>query len=58
MQITRQDLEKIYYENTNQQAAKILKISMTTLTKYIKQNDIKLKGSGRIKKQNKIRIIG
>lgn len=57
IQITKQELEKIYYQHTNEQAAKLLKISTTTLTKYVKQCGIALKGQGRTKKQNKIKII-
>lgn len=58
MEITKQELEKIYWENTNQRAADLLKISVTTLNKYVKQAGINRKGQGRSKKQNKIKIIG
>jgi predicted DNA-binding protein (UPF0251 family) len=58
MEITKQELEQIYNQHTNQEAAKKLKISMTTLHKYIKLAGIPFKGQGRMKKQNKIKIIG
>ena len=57
MKITKQELEKIYWENSNKKACEILKITNATLTKYLKQNKIKLKGSGNRNKESKITII-
>jgi hypothetical protein len=57
MKITKQELEQIYWENSNKKACEILKITNATLTKYLKQNKIKLKGSGNRNKESKITII-
>ena len=56
MKITKQELEKIYWENSNKKACEILKITNATLTKYLKQNKIKLKGSGNRNKRGKLFI--
>ena len=45
-QVSKEELEKIYMENTNEQAAEILGISTVTLNKMIKRADIELKGKG------------
>ena len=53
MKIKRINLEKIYRENSNKEACKILGITNATLTTYLRQMGIKLKGSGNgIKKIN------
>jgi hypothetical protein len=57
MKITKQQLEKIYLENSNKKACEILKITNATLIKYLKQFNIKLKGSGNRNKKGKL-IIG
>lgn len=57
MKITKEELEQIYWENSNKKACEILKITNATLTKYLKQNKIKLKGSGNRNKESKITII-
>ena len=46
MKITKQELEQIYWSISNKKACEILKITNATLTKYLRQNRIKLKGSG------------
>ena len=46
MKINKQELEQIYWSNSNKKACEILKITNATLTKYLRQNRIKLKGSG------------
>jgi len=54
MKIKTNELEKIYLENTNKKACEILGIVNRTLTSYLRQRGIKLKGSGnRNKKINK-----
>jgi len=55
MEITKKELQEIYYNNTNEKAAKKLKVSVPTLIKYLKQAGIPFKGNG--KRQNKIKII-
>lgn len=55
--ITDQEFENIYWENTNYKAAKLLKISTTTLIKYVKERGIKAKGQGRAKRQTKLKFI-
>ena len=57
MKITKQQLEKIYLENSNKKACEILKITNATLMKYLKQFNIKLKGSGNRNKKGKL-IVG
>jgi hypothetical protein len=57
MKITKQQLEKIYLENSNKKACEILKITNATLIRYLKQFNIKLKGSGNRNKKGKL-IVG
>lgn len=56
MQITKADLERIYRENKNEKAAKILKVSVPTMLKHLKAAGIRLKGAGGYKK-NKLFVI-
>lgn len=56
MKITKQELEQIYWKNSNKKACEILKITNATLTKYLRQNKIKLKGSGNRNKRGKLII--
>jgi hypothetical protein len=54
MKIKTNELEKIYLENSNKKACEILGIVNRTLTSYLRQRGIKLKGSGnRNKRRNK-----
>ena len=54
MKIKTNELEKIYFENSNKKACEILGVVNRTLTSYLRQRGIKLKGSGnRNKKNNK-----
>jgi len=57
MKITKQQLEKIYLENSNKKTCEILKITNPTLIRYLKQFNIKLKGSGNRNKKGKL-IVG
>jgi hypothetical protein len=57
MKITKQQLETIYIENSNKKACEILKITNATLIRYLKQFNIKLKGSGNRNKKGKL-IVG
>ena len=57
MKITKQQLEKIYLENSNKKACEILKITNATLIRYLTQHGIKLKGPGNRNKKSKL-IIG
>lgn len=57
MDITKKELQKMYDSMSNQQLADKLKMSKPTLSKLLKDNDIKLKGSGNGYNKLKIRII-
>jgi hypothetical protein len=52
MRIKTSELEKIYLENSNKKACEILGIVNRTLTSYLRQRGIKLKGSGNRNKRN------
>lgn len=56
MKITKRELKQIYLKNSNKKACEILKITNATLTKYLRQNKIKLKGSGNRNKRGKLVI--
>ena len=56
MKITKEELEQIYWKNSNKKACQILKITNTTLTKYLRLNKINLKGSGNRNKRGKLII--
>ena len=53
MKIKTNELEKIYLENSNKKACEILGVVNATLTNYLRQRGIKLKGSGNRNKRNK-----
>ena len=56
--ITKEKLQQIYKTNSSVKAAKILKISHTTMIKYLIANGIPLKGKGnRIKHEPSLKII-
>jgi len=55
-EITKEELLNIYHNNSNKKACEILKITNSTLTKYLRQNKIKLKGSGNRNKKGKLVI--
>lgn len=44
--ITKEELRKIYYQNTNEEAAKKLDVSKVTLIKMIADAGIEPKGKG------------
>jgi len=46
LSITKEELEKLYYNNTNSYVCEELDISKVTLIKYIKQAGITPKGKG------------
>lgn len=54
--ITKQELENIYRENSNKKACQILKITNSTLTKYLRANNIALKGSGNGKSEHRTKL--
>lgn len=58
MELTKAELERIYKENSNAKAAKILKMSIATMLKLIKEIGIQLKGRGGHNKKRKLKIIG
>lgn len=47
--IKKEELQKIYYENSIADACKILKVSAPTLLKAVKDAGIQLKGQSAIK---------
>jgi phage antirepressor YoqD-like protein len=55
-EITKEELLNIYHNNSNRKACEILKITNSTLIKYLRQNNIKLKGSGNRNKKGKLVI--
>lgn len=46
MEITKEELKKIYYENKNSHVCKILGVTQPTLLRKLKESEIKLKGKG------------
>ena len=54
--IEREYLRKTYFEYSNVKAARILKISATTMNKLLVQAGIELKGRGQ-GRRNKITVI-
>ncbi len=54
--ITKEELKKIYWENPNKEACLILKITNATLTKYLRENNIALKGSGNGKSEHRTKL--
>jgi len=44
--ISKEELEKIYMENTNEKAAELLGISTVTLVRMVKEAGIEKKGKG------------
>lgn len=55
--ISKQELEKLYNENPNKVVCEHLKITNSTLTKYLRQYGIKLKGSGNGKSNHRSKLI-
>jgi len=55
--ITKEELEKIYKENSNDEASKILGISIPTMLKYLENNGIPLKGAGAHNNTKKIQVV-
>lgn len=55
-EISKQELQKIYYENSQIDASKKLGVCIATMLTYIKKSKIKMKGAGRKKGQTKIRL--
>ena len=56
MSITKKKLEELYYSKTQKEVCAELGISQPTLTKYLKEAGIPLKGRG--SRPNKIQIKG
>lgn len=57
MEITKDKLQNMYDSMSNQELADKLKMSKPTLSKLLKENGIKLKGSGNGYNKLKIRIV-
>jgi transcriptional antiterminator len=45
-EITKEQLRKLYYENTNEEVCRVLGVTKATLISYLKKAGIKLKGKG------------
>ena len=54
MEISKQELEKLYNEMTNDELCEKLGISEPTLLRYLENNNILLKGRGQKKK---VRVV-
>lgn len=54
--ITKEELEKIYWGNPNAEACRILNITNATLTKYLRANNIALKGCGNGKSEHRTKL--
>lgn len=54
--ITKEELKKVYLDNSNKKACEILKITNATLTKYLRKNKITLKGSGNGKSNHRTKL--
>lgn len=54
-QITKQELEKLYYQNTNNVLAEMLDVSKVTLLDMLEKAGIKKKGKGFHKKYKVIK---
>ena len=54
MQISKKELERMYYGNTNKDVCQRLGISTPTLIDLLKRTGIKLKGKGQA---NKIEVV-
>lgn len=57
LKITKEQLEKIYRENSLKNACKILNVSHMTLLKYIKLAGISQKGKGNRQPKKKFLIV-
>ena len=55
--ISKKELEKLYNENLNKIVCEHLKITNSTLTKYLRQHGIELKGSGNGKSNHRSKLI-
>jgi len=55
-QITKEELSNIYHKNSNKEACKILGVTNSTLTKYLRKAGISLKGSGNGKSSHRSKI--
>lgn len=54
--ITKQELHDIYHSNSNKKACEILGVTNSTLTKYLRQAGIPLKGSGNGKSDHRTKL--
>ena len=59
--ITKKQLKNMYFNNTNKQTCKLLKISNNTLMKYLEMFEIQKKGKGygsrKSKGRTKVKLI-
>lgn len=54
---SKSELEKIYKENSNDDAAKILGVSVPTMLKLLKESGIEQKGRGGHNHEKKIQVV-
>lgn len=54
--LTKEDLEKLYYSKTNKTVCEELNITLPTLIKYIRKLGIKQKPQGNFDNSDKIKI--
>ena len=57
MEITKDYLKDLYRNNTNQEAADYLDVSIVTLLKMVDDAGIKRKGSGSHDRKKKVQIV-
>ena len=57
MEITLAELKDLYYNNSNKYVAEYLGVSVVTLLKILKDNNVELKGRGNGTEKTKVRVI-
>lgn len=57
MELTKQKLQELYENNTNDKLCEILGVSKATLLKYLKDAEIPLKGKGGGFAKPKIQVV-
>ena len=56
MDITKDNFQYLYDNNKNEDVAKMLGVSIPTLLKLLRENGIKMKGSGNAHYRNKVKV--
>lgn len=55
--MSKQELEYIYRNNSNDRAAEVLGVSIPTMLKLLKENGVEFKGQGGHNHDPKIRVV-